>query len=151
MGAEVMDGTVLNVYAYVVREGKPVGPSDVMRGIGLSSPSVAHWHLQKLESSGLLLKNEYGKYVVKEKLTISGYIWVGRNLLPKLMCYSFFFMGLIGIETAIIIFNFLNKQVPDLYLVYLMMTNLIAMFLFLLEGLSLYRKTKSKNCSVGKR
>jgi hypothetical protein len=54
-------------------------------------------------------------------------------------------MGLIGIETAIIIFNFLNKQVPDLYLVYLMMTNLIAMFLFLLEGLSLYRKTKSKN------
>ena len=47
------EGTTLNVYSYVVKQGKPVGPRDVMRGANLSSPSLAYWHLQKLENSGL--------------------------------------------------------------------------------------------------
>jgi len=43
------EGTTLNVYSYVVKKGKPVGPREVMRGTNLSSPSVAYWHLQKLK------------------------------------------------------------------------------------------------------
>ena len=61
------EGTTLNVYSFVVKKGKPVGPREVMRGVNLSSPSVAYWHLQKLENSGLLQKNATGEYVVKEK------------------------------------------------------------------------------------
>ena len=79
------EGTTLNVYSYVVKKGKPVGPREVMRGANLSSPSVAYWHLQKLENSGLLTKNEAGEYIVKEKTSISGHIWIGRNLVPRLM------------------------------------------------------------------
>jgi predicted transcriptional regulator len=80
------EGTTLNVYSYVVKKGKPVGPREIMRGANLSSPSVAYWHLQKLENSGLLQKNEVGEYVVKEKTSISGNIWIGRNLVPRLIC-----------------------------------------------------------------
>src|SRR5665647_3938612 len=97
-----LEGNTLNVYAYAVKEGKPVGPREVMRGANLSSPSVAYFHLQKLEACGLLQKNSYGEYIVKEKVNISGHLWIGRNLVPRLMCYSLFFLGVVGIELSII-------------------------------------------------
>jgi hypothetical protein len=87
------EGTTLSVYSFVVKKGKPVGPREVMRGVSLSSPSVAYWHLQKLENSGLLTKNKLGEYIVKEKTGISGHIWIGKNLIPRLMLYSLFFFG----------------------------------------------------------
>jgi hypothetical protein len=40
--AETIGGKTLNVYSFVVKEGKPVGPREVMRGVNLSSPSVAY-------------------------------------------------------------------------------------------------------------
>jgi hypothetical protein len=136
-----IEGKTLNVYSYVVKEGKPVGPREVMRGVNLSSPSVAYWHLQKLEACGLLKKNEYGGYVVKEKVNISGHLWIGRTLVPRLMCYSLFFSGIVGTEIAIVAIQFfLHGQLPSLDLIYLAVTNVIAMTLFLAEGLLLRRK-----------
>jgi DNA-binding transcriptional ArsR family regulator len=90
---EEIEGNTLSVYAYVAKEGKPVGTRDVSRGANLSSPSVAHRHLQKLEAVGLIERNQYGDYVLKEKTGISGHVWIGRNLVPRLMFYSFFFYG----------------------------------------------------------
>jgi hypothetical protein len=136
------EGTTLNVYSYVVKKGKPVGPREVMRGANLSSPSVAYWHLQKLENAGLLEKNGAGEYLVKEKTSISGHIWIGNNLIPRLMCYSLFFLGIIIIETIIISVQFFSiGQIPNLALLYLIATNAIAFTLFLLEGLMLRKKS----------
>ncbi|PVX24284.1 MAG: hypothetical protein CW716_10410 [Candidatus Bathyarchaeum sp.] len=141
------EGTTLNVYSYVVKQGKPVGPREVMRGANLSSPSLAYWHLQKLENTGLLQKNEAGEYVVKEKASISGHIWIGRNLVPRLMCYSLFFLGILVIETIIIYVQFFStEQTPNLAILYLIATNAIAFALFLAEGLLLRQKnTPEKN------
>ena len=141
--SESLEGKTLNVYAYAVKEGKPVGPREVMRGANLSSPSVAYWHLQKLEACGLLQKTPYGAYVVKEKVNISGHLWIGRNLVPRLMCYSLFFMGVVGTELAIIAGQFfLQGVVASADLIYLAATNAIAMGLFLGEGILLWRKNK---------
>jgi len=137
------EGTTLNVYSYVVKQGKPVGPREVMRGANLSSPSLAYWHLQKLENTGLLQKNEAGEYVVKEKTSISGHIWIGRNLVPRLMCYSLFFLGILVVETIIISAQFFSTtQTPNLAVLYLIATNAIAFALFLGEGLLLRQKNK---------
>jgi hypothetical protein len=137
------EGTTLNVYSYVVKQGKPVGPREVMRGANLSSPSLAYWHLQKLENTGLLTKNEAGEYVVKEKTSISGHIWIGRNLVPRLMCYSLFFLGILVVETIIISAQFFSTtQTPNLAVLYLIATNAIAFALFLGEGLLLRQKNK---------
>ena len=143
--AETLEGKTLNVYSYVVKEGKPVGPREVMRGVNLSSPSVAYWHLQKLEACGLLQKNEFGSYVVKEKVNISGHLWIGRNLVPRLLCYSLFFLGILGIEATIVAVKLINGQLPALDLVYLIVTNSVAMVLFLGEGMLLRKKTKPEN------
>ena len=140
---EELEGTTLSVYACVVKEGCPVGPREVMRAANLSSPSVAYWHLQKLEALGLLDKNKYGEYVVKEKIGVSGHLWIGRNLVPRLIFYSFFFMGILGVEVALIAVPFfLSGQTPELYLFYLTGPTTIAMILFLCEGLILRKKTR---------
>ena len=112
-----------------------------MRGANLSSPSVAYWHLQKLENLGLLQKNRTGEYAVREKTSISGHIWIGRNLVPRLMFYSLFFLGIVILEIAILFVQFLSDGIVlSLPLVYLMITNIIAFALFLIEGLLLRRK-----------
>ncbi|MGD6853189.1 MAG: hypothetical protein ACQCN6_14105 [Candidatus Bathyarchaeia archaeon] len=142
--AEALEGKTLNVYSYMVKEGKPVGPREVMRATNLSSPSVAYWHLQKLESFGLLQKNSYGEYVVKEKVGVSGHLWIGNKLVPRLMCYSLFFLGIVGIELLLICSQFfLQGKVPSIDLVYLVASNSIALALFLGEGLLIRKKTRA--------
>ena len=143
---EELEGNTLNVYAYVVHEGRPVGTRDVTRGANLSSPSVAHRHLQKLEALGLLERNQYGDYVLKEKTAVSGYVWVGKNLVPRLLFYSFFFMGAFSAEVAILVFGFfVFGLLLDISFIYLTVMTAIAMALFLYEGTSLNRKFKNKN------
>ncbi len=140
--AEDLEGTTLNVYAYVVKEGKSVGPREVMRATNLTSPSVAHWHLQKLEALGLLSKTVYGEYAVKEKVNVSGHLWIGRTLVPRLIFYSFFFMGILIVEAGLIVYPLITQGVfPDLYFYYLISPTAIATVLFLAEGIWLRKKT----------
>jgi hypothetical protein len=148
---EELEGNTLTVYAYVAREGRPVGTRDVTRGANLSSPSVAHRHLQKLEALGLLEKNEYGDYMLKTKTNVSGHVWVGRNLVPRLMFYSFFFMGAFSAEVAIIALSYLvvGLGVETSFLFLTGMTA-VAMVLFFIEGIKLHRKVQSKNMNGSK-
>jgi hypothetical protein len=138
---EELEGNTLNVYAYIVHAAKPVGTRDVTRGACLSSTSVAHRHLQKLEYLGLIEKNSYGDYILKEKASINGHVWVGRNLVPRLMFYSFFFMGAFGAEIAIIILSSLiDGMVVETSFFFLTGMTAVAMILFLIEGILLYKK-----------
>jgi hypothetical protein len=144
MGDKQLAGNTLSVYAYVVRESRPVGTRDVMRGANLSSPSVAHRHLQKLELLGLLEKNNAGDYILKEKASVSGHIWVGKNLVPRLMFYSFFFIGAFGAEIAIILLSYLVAGlVIETSFLFLTGMTAVAMILFFIEGALLRRKVKT--------
>ena len=146
MATEEIEGNTLNVYAYVVHKGKPVGTRDVTRGANLSSTSVAHRHLQKLEDLGLLERNQYGDYVLKEKTGINGYVWIGRNLVPRLLFYSFFFMGAFSAEIAIIFLTyFVNNIVIETSFIFLTGMTAVAMILFLVEGTILRRKMSIKS------
>jgi hypothetical protein len=145
-----LEGNTLNVYAYIVHEAKPVGTRDVTRGANLSSTSVAHRHLQKLEYLGLIEKNSYGDYILKEKTSINGHVWVGRNLVPRLMFYSFFFLGAFGAEISLIMLSFLIKDIV-IQVSFLFLTGMtaVAMILFLIEGILLHRKVNPKERQIG--
>ena len=144
MGNEQLTGNTLIVYAYVVGENRPVGTRDVMRGANLSSPSVAHRHLQKLELMGLLEKTAFGDYILKEKAGVAGHVWVGKTLVPRLMFYSFFFIGAFGAEIAIILMSYLfSGLIIETSFLFLTAMTAIAMFLFLTEGILLRRKAKT--------
>jgi len=146
MVSDELEGNTLTVYTYIVHANKPVGTREVTRGAELSSPSVARRHLQKLENLGLIEKNSYGDYILKEKTNMKGHVWVGKNLVPRLMFYSFFFMGAFAAEVSIILLGFLIKDLVVIEISFLFLTALtaVAMLLFLFEGLALYRKLNPK-------
>ncbi len=149
MANDELEGNTLTVYAYVVHAAKPVGIREVTRGANISSTSVTSRHLQKLEEMGLIEKNEYGDYILKEKTPINGHVWVGRNLVPRLMFYSFFFMGAFGAEIAIILLSYLIIDVViDVSFLFLTAITAIGMILFLVEGISLYRKINPKERQI---
>ena len=77
-----------------------------MKGIKLSSPSVAYRHLQKLEEAGYIDRNEYGEYTVMRKANIRGYVWLGSLLLPKMWLYALVFLAILVAELAIFLVHF---------------------------------------------
>jgi len=140
-----LEGNTLIVYVYIVRADNPVGTRDVTRGAELSSTSVTYRHLQKLENLGLIEKNSYGHYTLKQKINISGYVWVGKHLVPRLMFYSFFFLGAFAAELSIILLSLIIKSlVIETSFLFLTGMTFVVMLLFIIEGLSLYRKLNPK-------
>jgi hypothetical protein len=140
-----LSGNTLNVYVYIVRAGEPVGTRAVTRGAELSSTSVAYRHLQKLETLGLIEKDSCGNYLLKQKVTISGYVWVGNYLVPRLMFYSFFFIGAFAAEVSIILLSLVIKSLAiEASFLFLTGMTFVVMILFFIEGLLLSRKLNSK-------
>jgi len=143
MNNEKLEGITLNVYLYIVRKRKPVGPRDVMKGAYLSSPSVAYRHLQKLEDWDLLRKNEYGEYLVKNKAPIDGYFWIGRYVVPKMFTYSFIFLILLIIETIILAIHYPVESYKFVtFFSLLILVTGLATTVFAIEGIMQHRASK---------
>jgi DNA-binding transcriptional ArsR family regulator len=97
---DILEGTTRKVFRFVYRQHEPVGVHDIQRGLGLSSPSVAHYHVTKLLKAGLL-KEEGDGYVV-EKVVFENMIRVRRTALPLQTGYAaFFFTALITLLTIL--------------------------------------------------
>ncbi len=141
--SEELDGITLNVYLYIAKKRKPVGPRDAVAGAHLSSPSVAYRHLQKLEDLGLVRKNEYGEYVVKEKASIGGYTWIGGHIFPKMLIYSLFFLGILIVELFVLAVHFTveTEKFKIFFLLLISITGL-ATAVFIIEGLMQRRRTR---------
>jgi len=143
--SEELEGITLNVYLYVVKKGKPVGPRDVMKAVNLSSPSVAYRHLQKLEDLGYLQKNEYGEYIAKNKAHVSGYVWVGRRLMPKMWRYSLLFLTILIVELYVLYVHYPHETYEfKVFFLLLMLITGLALSVFTVEGL-LQNKRKHGN------
>ncbi len=99
---EELNGTTFQIYLYLIKSDEPTGPRDIMRGTKIASPGVVHRHLQKLNDLGLVEKDVYGRYSAKEKIGFRGYVWFGKNLFPRFILYSFFFIGLLSILVVVL-------------------------------------------------
>jgi hypothetical protein len=134
--ASELEDITLSVYMYVVKEGKPVGPRDVTKGANLSSPSVAYRHLQKLEELDLIKKNEYGEYLVKQKVNMRGFIWVSRFFVSKMMIYSLVFLGILLAEVIVLVWHWeVETYEFKVFFLLLVLITSIALGLFAIEGL----------------
>ena len=140
---EELEGITLNVYLYVVKKGKPVGPRDVMKGANLSSPSVAYRHLQKLEDLGYLQKNNYGEYIIKGKAHVRGYMWIGSRMLPKMLVYALTFLTILIVELIVLTIHYPVET--DEFKVFFLLLTLItgfAMAVFAVEAFRHRKRTK---------
>jgi hypothetical protein len=136
-----LSATTFQTYVYLVRAGKPVGPRDVMRGANLSSPSVAYRNLQKLIDLDLVLKDEYGNYVVKEKIGLKGHVWVGKTLIPRFIIFGFVFLGVLIAEVAVLAIHLFFGSPIEESLWLLTVVTIVSMAIFLVEG-SRFKKKK---------
>ena len=130
-----LEGTALRIYVALVNEDKPLGPRELTRLAHLSSPSVAYRNLQKLEELGLVEKDAFGEYTVKQRRSVKGHFWVGGRLFPRLMFYSFFFVGVLSIEAVIAGMRLLRNEQLQYDFVLLVLVTAVSMMLFLLEGM----------------
>ena len=139
---EELNATTFQTYLYLVKIGKPVGPRDLMRGANLSSPSVAYRNLQKLMDLGLVVKDKYGNYVVKEKLGMKGYVWFGRSLIPTFAIFGFIFVGFLIAEIAILIPHLIVSAPVEESFWFLTAMTIACALIFLIEGLRFRKKAR---------
>ena len=110
-----------------------------MRGANLTSPSVAYRNLQKLIDLGLVIKDEYGNYVVKEKVGLKGHVWLGKTIVPRFIVFGFIFLGVLIAEVAILVPHLLLSASVEGSFWLLTAITIIAAAIFLVEG-SRFRK-----------
>ena len=128
-------GNALKIYLYLLRHG-PSELRDVQHGVGLSSPSLASYHLGKLSDAGFVMQDEHGRYfAVKEKSDkiLEGYSKMGPAIVPQL----FFFALLFTILAAFFSFEALYAQG---FLLYLVAVCVAMVVVFWYETLRLWRR-----------
>jgi len=141
-GEEELTAGIFQTYVYLVKIGKPVGPRDLMRGANLSSPSVAYRNLQKLIDLGLVAKDDCGNYVVKEKMGMRGYVWIGKTLIPRVAIFGFVFIGILIGEIAVLIPHlFFGSPIQESFWLLTLVT-VISALIFLVEALRSRNKQK---------
>jgi DNA-binding transcriptional ArsR family regulator len=96
---EVLRGTTMEVYRFLLKSSKPVGAREVQRALNLSSPSLATYHLSKLEETGLLKKESDGFIV--NKVILEDSIRIKRFLIPRFLFYSFFAILALAFELTL--------------------------------------------------
>ena len=101
----ILKGTTLRVYQFLFKAGSPLGPREIQRGLGLSSPSVADYHLKKLLGAGLI-REEEGGYVV-DRVVWSNMIRMRRIIVPLQAFYSLFFAA------ALVVMVVVFRNAPD--------------------------------------
>ncbi len=130
--------TSLKIYMYLLARNEPVGPREIARELGLSSPSLAYYHLKRLEELGLIRREDRG-YIALPGLRMEGYIAIGRRLVPRLILYSFIYLGLLLVEIAGLILNIIRNILPTIELIVLIIFTAITFLLLLVEGIRSYR------------
>jgi hypothetical protein len=128
-------GNTLKVYLYLLRHGASE-LRDIQRGVGLSSASLASYHLGKLSEAGYVVQDEYGRYsAVKETSDkiLEGYARMGPAIVPQL----FFFALLFTILVAFFSFEVLYASA---FMEYLVAVCVIMVLVFWYETVRLWRK-----------
>jgi len=100
-----LKGKTLQVYWYLLRSPSSiVGVREVQRVLGLSSPSVAAHHLEKLLSLGLVEKSERGEYILVQEVRVGllrFFTRLGRFLVPRYLFYSIWLSTMFVIYLAL--------------------------------------------------
>jgi DNA-binding transcriptional ArsR family regulator len=87
---DVLRGLTLKVYRFILKNDRPVGIREVQRALNLSSPTLALYHINKLEEAGLIRKELDG--YVADRIVLENLIRLRRVLVPRNSFYMVFFI-----------------------------------------------------------
>jgi len=97
---DVLRGLTLKVYKVVLRSDKPIGIREVQRALNLSSPTLALYHVNKLEEAGLI-KKELNGYVA-DRVILENLVRFRRILIPRNLFYTIFLTSSLVMLTVLL-------------------------------------------------
>jgi len=86
-------GNTLKIYIYLLRHGHSELRA-IQHGVGLSSPSLASYHLGKLLEAGFVKQDEYGRYFALKEASekvLEGFSRIGPAIVPQLFYFALLF------------------------------------------------------------
>lgn len=101
----------------------------------MTSPSVAYRNLQKLIDLGLIIKNEYGNYVVKEKVGLKGHVWIGKALVPRYLVFGLVIVGVLIAEMVVLLPHLLVGASVEGGFCLMIILTVVTAAIFLTDGL----------------
>ncbi len=128
-------GNTLRTYLYLLKRG-PCELRDVQRGLDLSTPSLASYHLSKLVDARYVKQDENGRYVALGDAVgdvLAGYSKIGTAIVPQLSFFAVLFSILIGY------FSFEALHAPS-FTPYLLAVSLSAAAALWFETVRLWRR-----------
>jgi DNA-binding transcriptional ArsR family regulator len=133
-----LKGKTLQIYWYMLRSpGSHVGVREIQRTLGLSSPSVASHHLEKLVSLGLVDKTRTGEYYVTQEIKVGllrFFTRLGRFLVPRYLFYSVWF------TTMLITYIIIYPQYGNIHNLVALIFGTLASLILWLETIRLWRQ-----------
>lgn len=93
-----LKGNTVRVYLFLMKNG-PCELREVQRGLKLSTPSLAAYHLSKLVQSGIVGRTADGKYTVVTDISaeiLDGYVKFGKRIIPQLFFLTIIFTAILG-------------------------------------------------------
>jgi len=107
-----LKGKTLQIYWYLLRDPtSSVGVREVQRSLGLSSPSVAAHHLNKLLNLGLVEKTIRGEYLLNQEVKVGllkFFSRMGRFLVPRYLFYAIWLSTMFVIY--VVVYNLILYQ-----------------------------------------
>jgi len=128
-----LKGTTFRVYRFMLRQRDPVGISDVQKALGLSSSSVAEYHIGKLLQMGLV-KEEKGGYVI-DKVVVDNVVRIRRVSIPVQTAYVLFF----AVTLAMLLVLFRPAEITSGYFLALAV-NVAALLISMYEALKTLKR-----------
>jgi len=99
-----LSGVIWDVYLYILTSNEPVGVREVWRGLNLSSPSLAQYHINNLLEARLITQTADGRYATEEKAKIDvlrNFVLLRGRLISRMTFYGAFILGLFAVYVAV--------------------------------------------------
>jgi hypothetical protein len=125
-----LQGNTLRVYWVMLQNSKgSVGPRDVQRRLGFSSPNLAVYHLDKLVELGLATK-QLGEYYLADSVGVGffrQFAKVGGVVFPRQMLYA-------SMWTTLFVFLVLTLRSLTFYSLFALIFGLLGLIIFWFEA-----------------
>jgi hypothetical protein len=145
-----LNNTTFDIYLHLVKARGPLGPRDIMREMGISSPGVVHRHLQKLSSWGWVDKDAFGRCMIRKRVGFKGHIWVGRHLLSTSVLFAVSFVILTASFFVILVIHLLERSPIDESFTILIAVTVAAAAFLLAEALMPKKDYQRTRLTLGK-
>ena len=95
-----LGATTWRVLVWMLAHREPIGARELSRALGMSSHSVALYHLQKLQTNEIVEKDVMGNYSVRKDADLGfldNFLFIRFRIIPRVLLYAVIITSLVVI------------------------------------------------------